>query len=99
MFSKGDPFADVDNLMPKQENADDGLPATQPIALAPADQTFRFTSQVPEPSSATVDRFTRFSPAPGRNGARRASGSGSLQRTEGYYVAFRAILPGVYSSP
>lgn len=98
MFSDGDPFADVDYLIPKQDDTHSKPPATQPTTPVPVDQRYRFASQVPENPSTTVDNFTRSSPAQGRYSARRASGLGSLQRTEGYYVAFCAVLPGVYTS-
>ena len=109
MFSNGDPFANVDGLV-KQEDTEGEPPAAQNIAPVPVDRKLRprprvpepsqvsEPSQTPEPSSATADNFARPSPAPGCDRAGRASGSGSLHRTEGYYVAFRAVLPGVYSS-
>ena len=98
MFSDGDPFADVDEWILKQEDKQTEPPTTQPAAPVPTGQRLPPTPRVPESRNATTDNVSRPSPPSNRDIAGYANESDPSHRTEGYYVAFNAVLPGVYAS-
>lgn len=96
MFSNGDPFTNVDTLVLGQEDMQNEPPAMQPAP--PLDQELPLVPRTPESRGPTAGNISRSSPVPYRNSTRRANVSDHPRREEGYYVAFHAVLPGVYPS-
>lgn len=98
MFSNGDPFTGVDNWMLKQEDTELELPTTQTITPVSAGQMLSPAPQVPQSRNVTADQVARSSLPSNRNSAGHTNESDPPRRSEGYYLAFHAVLPGVYSS-
>lgn len=76
-----------------EESAQDELPVVSPT---PLDQRLPLAPRAPGLWNGTADNAA--TPSPYHSDVRRANVPDRPRHTEGYYVAFHAVLPGVYPS-
>lgn len=101
MFDGPDPFSGVDALTLKEEEVNYQQPAAPDIQSSPtlAFPKLSLTPQVTESWNTPLDDVAGPSKlASNRDGARSSCSFDVPRRANGWYVAYHAVLPGVYSS-
>ena len=101
MFARPDPFSGADALTLKQEEIDrqPAVPVTQPTTPVLEFAKLPLAPRVIETQNTTADIVV----GPSKFASNRDSGkslciSNVSRRAGGWFVAYHAILPGVYSS-
>ena len=100
MFNGTDPFFNVDSLVLKQEEADNKqqvTPVVKPTTPSPVLPKLPLALHVGESWNAASGAVAESSTsASNRNGFRSMYRLSVPRRGDGWYVAYHAVLPGVY---
>lgn len=104
MFDGADPFSDADGLASKPEEFDRKQKAVsipQPVTPVPVLPRLPLALRTPDPprdvtSSGIAESSTSASNRNGKARSLHGRGPNVPRRVDGWYVAYHAVLPGVY---